>query len=94
MLVDVTEVRALDGTKLYLRFEDGASGTIDISAVITFTGVFEPLKAKDFFDAVRVNHELGTIYWPNGADLCQDVLYSKVTGKPIPDFIHQTKRTG
>ncbi len=36
-----------------------------------------------FFQQVSVNPELGTVTWPNGADLCPDVLYSFATGKPI-----------
>lgn len=28
--------------------------------------------------------ELGTIQWPNDVDFCPDVLYGRVTGKPIP----------
>ena len=30
--------------------------------------------------------ELGTIGWPNDVDLDPVVLYSLVTGKPIPDY--------
>lgn len=93
MLIDVVEVKPLPDKKLFLRFEDGKEGTVDISKLITFTGVFEFLKDEAFFKSVKVNAELGTIYWPNGADLCSDVLYSKVTGQPIPDF-EGDKKTG
>jgi hypothetical protein len=38
------------------------------------------------FAAVRVDPELGTICWPNGADLDPDVLYALVRGEPAPDL--------
>ena len=46
-------------------------------------GVFEPLLDDCFFRRVRVSADLGTIVWPNGADLCPDVLYSVASGQPI-----------
>ena len=52
--------------------------------VIGAGGVFEPLKDPAFFRQVRLNGEAGTIEWPNGVDLCPDVLYSRATGIPIP----------
>jgi uncharacterized protein DUF2442 len=30
---------------------------------------------REVFRSVRVDDELGTIVWPNGADICPDVLY-------------------
>jgi hypothetical protein len=36
-----------------------------------------------FFAQVRVDSEAGTIVWPNGVDLCPDVLYGWVKGMPI-----------
>jgi hypothetical protein len=37
--------------------------------------VFEPLADPDFFAQVRVDNELGTVVWPNGADLDPLVLH-------------------
>ncbi len=88
MLKDVVQVRPLDGYRLYLRFEDEVEGSVDIAELIEFTGVFAPLLERDYFVQVRADLELGTICWPNGADLDPDVLYAQVTGEPIivPEF--------
>ena len=38
--------------------------------------MFEPFQANaDLFRQVRVDEELGTIVWPNGADMDSDVLH-------------------
>ena len=38
--------------------------------------MFEPLRANaDLFRQVHVDEELGTIVWPNGADMDPDVLH-------------------
>jgi|SRR5579862_9412862 len=83
MLKDVVEVRPLDGYSLYLRFEDGAAGAVDLATQLSFRGVFEPLKDFRYFQLVRTDPDLGTVVWPNGADLDPDVLYSLLTGSPI-----------
>lgn len=86
MLKDVVAVNLLDGYKLHITFENDVEGTVDIAQLIEFTGVFEPLADLAYFSQVAVNPDLGTIYWPNGADLDPDVLYSLVTGQPLPQF--------
>ena len=83
MLKDVTAVKPLDPSRLYLQFEDGVEGVVTLTRLIPFTGVFTPLQQPDYFVQVRVDPELGTICWPNGADIDPDVLYSEVTGEPI-----------
>ena len=85
MLKDIVRVRPLKDFHLHLEFEDGAKGEVDIRKLIKFRGVFEPLKDEGFFTKVKVNPEWGTIFWPNGADLDPDVLYSMVTGEEIPE---------
>jgi hypothetical protein len=86
MLKDVVAVKPLDGYRLEIRFEDGVSGVVDVAELVPFKGVFAPLKERDYFIQVHVNPEIGTICWPNEADLDPDVLYSLVSGKPIPEF--------
>lgn len=86
MLKDVVQVKPLDGYRLYLRFEDGREGEVDIAQLIEFRGVFAPLREKPVFNQVRVDADLGTIVWPGGGDLDPDVLYAQVTGEPLPDL--------
>lgn len=83
MLVDIVEARPLGGHRLYLRFEDGVEGEVDLGNRIRFEGIFAPLRDPEEFAKVRVHEELKTVVWPNGADLDPDVLYAQVTGKPI-----------
>jgi hypothetical protein len=79
MLRDVISVVALDSYQLRLTFEDGVEGVFDASG-IAFEGVFEPLRDPAYFAQVRVDPEVGTVVWPNGADLDPVVLYAAVTG--------------
>ena len=83
MLKDVIDVRVMDDYQLDLRFEDGVQGVVEVADLLPFSGVFAPLRSQDYFHKVRVDAELGTVTWPNGADLDPDVLYSLVTGEPI-----------
>jgi hypothetical protein len=83
MLKDIIEARATGGHRLYIRFEDGIDGEIDLETLVEFKGVFEPLKDPAEVAKVRVDHELGTICWQSGADLDPDVLYAKLSGEPI-----------
>ncbi|RJP30177.1 MAG: DUF2442 domain-containing protein [Candidatus Omnitrophota bacterium] len=86
MLKDIVEVRPLMNYKLYLRFEDHVEGEVDLRKIIRFTGIFSALKDHSFFNQVCVNSELGTICWPNDADLDPDVLYAIITKQPLPNY--------
>ena len=94
MLKDVVEVRALGGHRVHLRFDDGVQGELDLGRIVRFRRVFAALKDEHEFARVRVDPELGTITWPNGADLDPDVLYAEVTGTPIDDDRGPRRRSG
>ncbi|MCH7591698.1 MAG: DUF2442 domain-containing protein [Planctomycetes bacterium] len=78
---DVTKVECLGDQRLLLTFDNGVRRDVDIAALIPFDGVFEPLTEDAYFRQVRVEPDVGTIVWPNGADLCPDVLYDR--GQPV-----------
>ena len=78
MLRDVVEARPVGGYRVYIRFDDGVAGEVDLAAVINFEGVFAPLRAPEKFAQVQVAPDLGTICWPNGADIAPETLYDAV----------------
>ena len=86
MWQDVVSVEARENYCVFLRFEDGAAGIVDVAELVEFSGVFAPLRDRVYFEQVRIEPDLGTIVWPNGADLDPVVLYARATGQPLPDF--------
>ncbi|WP_448267508.1 DUF2442 domain-containing protein [Nostoc sp. DSM 114159] len=86
MLKDIIAVEPRENYQLYIRFENEVEGIIDVSKLIKFTGVFAPLQDKKYFAQVELNHEVGTIQWPSGADLDPDVLYAVISDRPIPNY--------
>ena len=77
MTPDVTEVRVLRPFALDLTFSDGLRGSVDLEAELDGS-VFEALRDPVYFEQVRVDEEVGTIVWPNGADFSPEFLYSAV----------------
>lgn len=77
-MAHVTQVKPLAGHRLRLWFDDGAEGEVDLSRR-RWRGVFAPLEDQRFFERVEVDEELGTIVWPNGADIAPETLHGWVT---------------
>ena len=78
MRKDIVSAKPLGGYRLHLCFEDGVQGVVDLESVISFRGVFAPLKDPVYFARVRVDPELGSVSWPNGADVDPDALYERL----------------
>lgn len=76
-LVDVVEVRYVRDYKVWVKFADGTSGEVDLSGSLRGP-VFEPLLNPEYFRQVRVDPEIGTIAWPNGADIAPETLYARI----------------
>jgi hypothetical protein len=70
----VVAVRVLRPFVLDVRFADGHRREVDIEPFL-WGEVFAPLREPDFFARAFVDEELGTVAWPNGADLSPEFLY-------------------
>jgi hypothetical protein len=72
---DVAEVRVLGDFRLEVRFFDGTSGMVDMSALVhsVGAGVFAGLADPARFAEVGI--ELGAVTWPGGLDLAPDAMY-------------------
>lgn len=70
----IVEVDVVGEHRLRLAFEDGVSGELDASNW-DWSGVFEPLRDPVYFARVQLDEELGTIGWPNGADVAPETLH-------------------
>ncbi|MDI6816729.1 MAG: DUF2442 domain-containing protein [Actinomycetota bacterium] len=60
--------------KLILTFEDGSKKIVDLEPYLEGE-IFEPLKDIEYFKKVRLNRDVDTIVWDNGADMLPDFLY-------------------
>jgi hypothetical protein len=83
MLKDVVSVIPSDPYRLQIRFDDGVEGIVALDELVRFDGVFAPLRDPSEFRKVSVHPELGVVYWPNGADLDSDALYTRITTAPV-----------
>lgn len=73
------EVRALTNFRIWLRYDDGVEGEIDLSD-LAGRGVFKAWNEPAFFDSVRLASH-GAIEWGTEIDLCPDAMYMRLTGK-------------
>ena len=74
MMETVVAVEVLRPYVLDVTFEDGFRREVDMEPLL-WGEVFAPLRDPDFFARAAVDPELGTVVWPNGADISPEYLY-------------------
>jgi Protein of unknown function (DUF2442) len=76
MIPHVVEAKHVGGYKVWVKFDDGASGELDLSDELDGP-VFEPLRDVEFFSRFVVRYN--TLSWENGADFAPEFLRKKLT---------------
>ena len=59
---------------VFLVFDDGVSKQVNLERLLKGP-IFRPLLEPTEFARLRVDHEAGTIVWPNRADIAPETLY-------------------
>ena len=80
-----THVESRDGYRIWIEFEDGVQGEIDLSHLVG-KGVFKAWEDRQFFEAVRIS-PYQAIVWGKDLDLCPDTFYMELVGKTIDEVL-------
>lgn len=80
----VVTVRVERPYVLDVTFADGTRQRVDVEPLL-YGEVFEPLRDPARFAEVTVDDELGTVVWPNGADLSPEFLYTGGQADPAKE---------
>jgi hypothetical protein len=87
MLPKLREARYQGDYRVWVKFDDGVEGEVNLEAEI-WGEIFQPLKEMARFAELVMDKELGTIVWPNGADFAPEFLYQRLCPnyalKPTP----------
>lgn len=72
----VKGARPLSGYRIRVVFRDGYIGEVDLWPLFEKPKgpMTEPFHDPEFFQRVSVDSEMGVVTWPNGYDICSDVL--------------------
>jgi len=75
MFLHVTDARHIQGHRVWLSFNDGTTGEVDLKDSLDGP-IFQPLRDEEYFKSFSlVGH---TLAWPNGADFAPEYLRSLV----------------
>ena len=80
ILPQLLSARHAGAYRVLLRFDDGTEAIVDLESEL-WGEMFEPLRDPARFCEFRVDPELRTLVWPNGADLAPEHLYERASAR-------------
>lgn len=84
----VVELEVQEQYKLWLRFDDGITGIVDLSDSAALGGVFAAWSDHDFWRSAHIVTDSGAVAWGDGTeiDACPQSLYLDVTGQTFDEL--------
>ena len=87
-MIKAVDVKALEGYRIWIKFEDGSEGELDLSHHVG-RGVFKAWEERAFFEAVSLS-PYQVIVWGEDLELCANALYMELTGKTVDEILPVT----
>ena len=60
---------------LWIKFDDDVSKTINFQSILSYE-IYKPLRDISVFEQVKIDPEVHTLVWPNGADFDPATLHN------------------
>jgi hypothetical protein len=73
VILHTVTVKPLENCRLYLTFNNGVSGEVDLKGELR-GDVFAPLKYETLFQTAHQDKLMQTVVWSNGADFAPEFL--------------------
>lgn len=77
MILHVIDAKYKKDYQIWIKFNDHSEGIVDLKDEL-YGEMFEPLKNREIFRLFRVDSELQTIVWQNGADYAPEFLRDRL----------------
>jgi len=78
----ILEANYIKDYKIFIKFNTGESGEVDLKEIIHNYKIAEPLRSPDSFSKFYLD-SWPTLAWDCGFDIAPESLYFRATGKKI-----------
>ena len=92
----VVEFEVCEPYRIWVRFDDGVAGVVDLSDSAAVGGIFVKWSDEGFWRSAHIVADSGAVAWGDGSeiDVCPLSLYLDVTGQTFEDLEAETATTG
>ena len=90
MYIKISEIKPLPRHSLYIRYNNGVEGKLDLSDTVG-KGVFSKFEDVNFFNEVWIG-ENGAPTWNDEIDIDPINPYLIITGKTFEEFLSDEKK--
>ena len=84
----VVELEVREPFQIWVRFDDGVAGVVDMSDSASVGGIFARWSDEGFWRSAHIVADTGAVAWGDGSeiDVCPLSLYLDITGRTFEDL--------